>query len=324
MSDFKVLNNGDTYRNIRTNINENFETLENKIVRQGEQRPPVVYLPYEVYIGFENKDPWTMYICSDVGYIFFNNKMYGYTELVTVDALVRNGVTFPCTTAEFIEKCNSIGVDCYVYMIRADITDLPADHGILSCKLSLSGGPVCLEFIEDNSSERYIYINGVWRSIVVINDDSESVKSTWSSDKISKKIDSRIAEKLKYEDISYACVFKTDAIGSNGNLPKVYKNYNSIVIEWNNAAIDKVSRESNYGHIKIPKNSNYDYIIQEGNINIVNSGATKGIARLYATSIYDDYLYVSITGDMYAGELETGVDTAIGITTFYFIENNIQ
>lgn len=34
MSSCKVLNNGDTYKNIRCNINENFETLEKKIEEQ--------------------------------------------------------------------------------------------------------------------------------------------------------------------------------------------------------------------------------------------------------------------------------------------------
>lgn len=128
-------------------------------------------------------------------------------------------------------------------------------------------------------------------------------------------------ELLKYKDISSTCVFKTDAMGSNGKLPKVYKNYNSIVIQWDNVVIDEVSRSASYGHIKIPKNSNYDYIIQEGSISVVNAGTPKGIARFFASStIDDDYLYVSITGDMYAGKLATGVDTVRGITTFYFIE----
>ena len=216
MSDCKVLNNGDSYRNIRTNINENFETLERKIVEQSETRPPVVYLPYEVYLGLENKEPQKIYLCNDTGYMFNNNKMYGYTELVTVDALVRNGITFPCTTAEFIENCNSIGVDCYVYIIRADITDLPADRGILSCKISESGGPVCLEFIEDNNSERYIYINDFWGSIGVINDDSESVKSTWSSDKISKKIDSRIASQVEGLNSNINNIFKRPDAATGG------------------------------------------------------------------------------------------------------------
>lgn len=128
-------------------------------------------------------------------------------------------------------------------------------------------------------------------------------------------------ELLKYKDISSTCVFKTDAMGSNGKLPKVYKNYNSIVIQWDNVVIDEVSRSASYGHIKIPKNSNYDYIIQEGSISVVNAGTPKGIVRFFASStIDDDYLYVSITGDMYAGKLATGVDTVRGITTFYFIE----
>ena len=128
-------------------------------------------------------------------------------------------------------------------------------------------------------------------------------------------------ELLKYKDISSTCVFKTDAMGSNGKLPKVYKNYNSIVIQWDNVVIDEVSRAASYGHIKIPKNSNYDYILNEGFISVVNMGVPKGIVRFFASSNIDnDYLYVSITGDMYTGELATGVDTVRGIITFYFIE----
>ena len=42
MGDCKVLNNGDTYRDIRANINENFETLENKVREQSEQRCPKI------------------------------------------------------------------------------------------------------------------------------------------------------------------------------------------------------------------------------------------------------------------------------------------
>ncbi len=133
--------------------------------------------------------------------------------------------------------------------------------------------------------------------------------------------DTELKELLKYKDISSTCVFRTDAMGSNGKLPKVYKNYNSIVIQWDNVVIDKVDRSASYGHIKIPKNSNYDYIVQEGSINVVNYGMPKGIVRLFASSTIDDnYLYVSITGDMYTGELSIGVDTVRDITTFYFIE----
>ena len=133
--------------------------------------------------------------------------------------------------------------------------------------------------------------------------------------------DTELKELLKYKDISSTCVFRTDAMGSNGKLPKVYKNYNSIVILWDNVVIDKAERGASYGHIKIPKNSNYDYIVNEGLISVVNAGVPKGIARFFASSNIDnDYLYVSITGDMYAGTLEKGVDTVRGNMTFYFTE----
>lgn len=126
---------------------------------------------------------------------------------------------------------------------------------------------------------------------------------------------------LEYKEITDKCIFRTDSIGSNGKTPKVFKNCNSIVIDWNNSTIDAVSSDSNYGHIKIPVDvQNYNYIVTEGITQISNTGQTKAIARCFAVKNDDGYIYVSITGQVYTGDIELGVDTIRGITEFKYFK----
>lgn len=129
-------------------------------------------------------------------------------------------------------------------------------------------------------------------------------------------------ELLKYKDITSTCILDASAIGSNGKMPIVYKNCNSILVNWNVASVDIVQDVLDYGHIKIPVDSGCSYILGETFTLISNGGVPKGLARIYISLSTDEkYILLRVTGQMITGTITTGTDTIRGITEIKYTKN---
>ena len=305
ISDTSIATNT-TYSSFR--LDKEFDTLEDE-------------LKHYTDTAIAGLNKLTKEIINDKSLVVKDNVLYLYKAADDpsndyMQMMLINGVAVELgsTQADFSNIYDKSEVDSK-FAAKLDLDALTASFNTLVDKVNAIEDEIGTETLTTTSTTIKGAINEVAdKSEEALNKGKEAINKSEETLNAAKEL-------LKYKDISSTCVFRTDAMGSNGNLPKVYKNYNSIIIVWNNVVIDAVSSAASFGHIKIPKNTNYDYIVSEGNVSVVRAGIPKGIVRFFVDSEFDNtYLYVSITGQMYVGTLETGADAIRGITTLYFNE----
>jgi hypothetical protein len=152
----KVLNNGDSYKDIRCNINENFDLLEKKIEEQGGAAK-IVKTSLREYKELEVKNEDTLYIC-DNGYLFYGNSIVGYTSVEGItEAELLDNVEFPCTIQEFQYNYGYTSMNYCINIDKNKITDLPESSGTLFCRVSNSGGNFVCVFV--GASGKYYILN---------------------------------------------------------------------------------------------------------------------------------------------------------------------
>ena len=127
-----------------------------------------------------------------------------------------------------------------------------------------------------------------------------------------------------YEDITTQCFFNPSYFGGdNGKMPKVYKNYNSIVIDWNMTILKAVESTSLLtGIINIPiEEDNIQFLGNQTHVDLSYGGTPVGLALLQIVNIPDTTtgLMLSIRNTLFTGNMTLGRDTLRGTSVFNFV-----
>ena len=129
---------------------------------------------------------------------------------------------------------------------------------------------------------------------------------------------------LNYEDITDQCSFNSNYFGSNnGRMPKVYKNYNSIVIDWNFAVLKAVETDNVKGIINIPIEDNIRIFGNQTLIELSQGGAPVGIGLLVILNDNEmattNSIILTIRNMVFTGKMTPGTDTLRGTSIFNFV-----